>query len=191
MPAKTGQGYASSSFVWTNWSNTTGYSSNSFVFLAGMLNGAYAIGTPDCVSHLAEEIPRPRRNVPLAIFAQMVIGFLTTLIYVIAILYATTDLTSVIEHPGFPLATIYAQATSSRAGAFGLLFLIFVPIFCCCIGTFITAGRCLWTISRDEAVPFSGTFGIISRRFKNPFNVGSQLLEAFFLRVCLGDVRSR
>lgn len=44
MPSTTGSGYATSSFVWTEWSNQTGYSSDGFVFLAGMLNGAYAIG---------------------------------------------------------------------------------------------------------------------------------------------------
>ena len=51
MPSATGFGYASHSFIWTEWSNQTGYSSNGFVFLAGMLNGAFAIGTPDGCSH--------------------------------------------------------------------------------------------------------------------------------------------
>lgn len=170
LPHITGSGHASSSFVWANWSNQTGYGSNGFVFLAGMLNGAYAVGTPDCVSHLAEEIPHPKRNVPLAIAAQMVIGFFTTFFYMIAIFYATTNLGDVLAAPNFPLATIYAQATSSDGGDFGLLSIIFVPIFCSLIGTYITAGRCLWTIARDGAVPFSGTLGVISPWFKNPFN---------------------
>jgi hypothetical protein len=37
----------------------------------------YAIGTPDCISHLAEEIPRPASNLPKAIAAQMAVGFVT------------------------------------------------------------------------------------------------------------------
>lgn len=44
--------------------NLTGYSNDGFVFLMGMLNSAYAVGTPDCVSHLAEETPNPRVNIP-------------------------------------------------------------------------------------------------------------------------------
>lgn len=51
-------GYASNDFVWREWKNTTGYQSNGFVFLLGMLNGAFTIGTPDVVSHLAEEVKR-------------------------------------------------------------------------------------------------------------------------------------
>lgn len=50
--------HATNAFVWSEWTNSTGYSSNGFVFLLGMLNGAYSVGTPDVVTHLAEEIPK-------------------------------------------------------------------------------------------------------------------------------------
>lgn len=53
MPSTTGSGHATTASVWTDWENETGYTSDGFVFLAGMLNGAFAVGTPDCVSHLA------------------------------------------------------------------------------------------------------------------------------------------
>ena len=58
LPHTKGLGYASNAFVWCEWQNQTGYSSNGFVFCLGMLNGAFAVGTPDVISHLAEEIPR-------------------------------------------------------------------------------------------------------------------------------------
>jgi len=38
--------HATSSFVWQDWTADIGYS-NGFTFVAGMLNGAYAVGTPD------------------------------------------------------------------------------------------------------------------------------------------------
>lgn len=46
MPSRTGKGYASNEFVWREWSNQAGWSSDGFVFCAGMLNGAFAVGTP-------------------------------------------------------------------------------------------------------------------------------------------------
>jgi choline transport protein len=170
MPHTTSSGYATTSFVWLEWSNQTGYTSNGFVFLAGMLNGAFSVGTPDCVAHLAEEIPNPKRNIPLAIGAQMGIGFFTAFFYLTAIFYSISDLETVLSSPYFPLAHIYYQATSSKAGTMGLLLIIFFPIVCCCIGTYITAGRGVWTLAREEAIPFSKTLGKISPRFKNPFN---------------------
>lgn len=51
-------GYATSDFVWREWQNTTGYENDGFVFLLGILNGAFAIGTPDVVTHVAEEVRR-------------------------------------------------------------------------------------------------------------------------------------
>jgi choline transport protein len=51
IPLTTRKGYASSKFVWREWNNQTGYSSDGFVFCAGMLNGAFAIGTPDGATH--------------------------------------------------------------------------------------------------------------------------------------------
>lgn len=58
MPHVNGTPYASNDLVWKDWDNVTGYSSDGFVFLAGMLNGAFGLGAPDCVSHLAEELPK-------------------------------------------------------------------------------------------------------------------------------------
>jgi len=52
------RGHATNDFVWRDWQNTTGYESNGFVFVLGMLNGAFTVGTPDVVSHLAEEVRR-------------------------------------------------------------------------------------------------------------------------------------
>lgn len=58
MAGQTPRSRASSSFVWKDWQNRTGYNSNGLVFVLGMLNGSFAIGTPDCATHMAEETPR-------------------------------------------------------------------------------------------------------------------------------------
>jgi amino acid transporter len=46
MPAIRKQGYSSNRSVWADWQNGTSYSSNGFVFLMGLLNGAFAFGVP-------------------------------------------------------------------------------------------------------------------------------------------------
>ena len=72
MPAK----HSSNAFVWTDFENATGWSGG-VAFLTGVLNGAFTIGTPDAVTHMAEELPNPRRDLPKAIFAQLGLGFLS------------------------------------------------------------------------------------------------------------------
>ncbi|OIW30213.1 amino acid transporter [Coniochaeta ligniaria NRRL 30616] len=169
MPGHKGGGYASNAFVWKDWQNDTGYSSNGLTFLMGMLNGAYVMGTPDCVSHLAEEIPRPDVNIPKAIAAQVIFGFVSTFAYIITLLYAISDLDGVVQSTlNFPLAQIYLQATGSRAGTLGLLVVICLPSFCACIAAYITAGRVLWALGRDGATPFSAAVGKIHPTRKNP-----------------------
>jgi len=157
--------------IWSTWDNGTGYQSQGFVFVMGMLNGAYSVGTPDCSSHLAEEIPKPSRNIPKAVLAQMTVGFISGILYMIAIFYSIHDLEGVRSSPyNFPLAEIYYQATGSRGGALGLLIIAFLPTMVTAAGCYITAGRTLWTISRDRATPFPKWLGRINSTFHNPFN---------------------
>lgn len=70
--------HASNAFVWGMFdeNNVTGWS-DGIAFLAGVLNGAFTIGTPDAVTKLCEELPDPRRDMPKAILAQIGLGTLS------------------------------------------------------------------------------------------------------------------
>ncbi|KAL8726165.1 MAG: hypothetical protein Q9166_006882 [cf. Caloplaca sp. 2 TL-2023] len=168
MPHVNNQPYASNFSVWRDWQNQTGYSSSGFAFLLGMLNGAYSVGTPDLVTHLAEEVPH--RNLPKAILAQLVFGFFSGFFYLIAIFYGITSLDDILESPYLlPLAEIYRQAAGTRAGSVGLLFLAFLPTFISDIGCCVTASRVFWTLARDRATPCSRFFSKIDKSTHNPF----------------------
>ncbi|KAJ5925910.1 hypothetical protein N7454_007420 [Penicillium verhagenii] len=164
MPSVNGNSYKSNEAVWEQWTNGTNYSQQGFVFVMVSV-------PPDCSSHLAEEIPKPSRNIPKAILAQMGVGFITGLLYMIAIFYSIQDLDKVANSTyKFPLAEIYYQATGSRGGGLGLLIVAFIPTFITATGCYITAGRTLWTLSRDRATPCHNWVGQINSKFHNPFN---------------------
>lgn len=156
---------ANSDFVWREWNQALGYY-DGFVFVAGMLNGAYSIGAVDVITHLAEEIPNPQRNVPLGLAFQMVIGFVTGFCYLVAIMYAINDLDTV-SAATYPIAEIYRQATGT-AGATAMLALIMINVGLCIVGLFITTGRTLWTLARDGAAPFPRYLGKIDSRLDMP-----------------------
>lgn len=169
MPSQNGSGYASNNFVWSEWQNDTGYSSNGFVFLAGMLNGAFAVGTPDCVTHMAEEIPDAGKNLPKVLFWQVLVGFITAICYMISMFYSINNLNVIFTADSLcPLGDIYLQSTGSRGGALGLLIVIAMPIFCATVGCYITAGRTLYVLARDNAAPFPSFIGAVNPRFKSP-----------------------
>ncbi|KAF5024826.1 hypothetical protein F66182_3065 [Fusarium sp. NRRL 66182] len=167
MPGRDGRPpHATSAFVWKDWTADIGYP-DGFVFAAGMLNGAFSVGPVDAVTHLAEEIPNPQRNVPIALFLQVATGFVTGLCYLIAILYAINDYDALFES-AYPIAEIYRQATGSAAGATGLLSLVMICISLTVIGLYITCGRTLWALARDGATPFPGVLGHITESLDMP-----------------------
>jgi hypothetical protein len=51
MPKK----HASNAQVWTEYHNNTGGWSDGVCFMTGLLNAAFAVGVPDCISHISEE----------------------------------------------------------------------------------------------------------------------------------------
>ncbi|KAF4555697.1 Amino acid permease-like protein 15 [Elsinoe fawcettii] len=170
LPGSTGGGHASAIAIWKTWSNGTGWS-DGLAFCLGMLNGAYAVGTPDAISKLCEEVPKPSINIPKAMLIQYVVGFVTGLTFLIAIFYGITDLDAVINRGLlFPLAAIFEQATGTTAGAVGLLVVAFLPSFFGLVGLYLIASRALWSLARDNATPFSTTLGKINERFKTPAN---------------------
>lgn len=147
MPAK----HASNYSVWGSFTenNVTGWSGG-VAFLCGVLNGAFTIGTPDAITHMAEELPHPKKDLPKAIGLQIGLGFLYAFVFAITIMYAITDLSVLTAGINtYPLANIYAQATTDGNGnqnlgaQFGLLFIIWCSSMLCCIGTTVTVRRSL------------------------------------------------
>ncbi|KAK4170453.1 putative amino acid transporter [Cladorrhinum sp. PSN259] len=167
---------ASDDFVWRSFeeNNLTGWSGG-VAFLLGVLNGAFTIGTPDAITHMAEELPHPRRDLPIAIGLQIGLGFLYAFCFAIVLCYAITDLG--ILQGGintYPLVDIYLQATADSQGnpnlgaTFGLLFIIWCASMLCCIGTMLTISRLYWALARDNAVPLSKVFSRVNERLSCP-----------------------
>jgi choline transport protein len=168
--------HASNAFVWKDWDNQTGWASG-VAFLTGVLNGAFTVGTPDAITHLAEELPEPKKDLPKAIFLQVGLGGLSAFLFAITILYGINDFDAVLSSTGsFPLAEIYAQATGSKGATFGLLFIIFCSILICLIGTFLTLSRIWWALARDLATPFPHFFSKVNTRLSCP--IPAMLLTA-------------
>ncbi|KAK3341355.1 amino acid permease-domain-containing protein [Lasiosphaeria hispida] len=168
--------HASNYFVWGSFdeNNLTGWQGG-VAFLLGVLNGAFTIGTPDAITHMAEELPHPRRDLPIAIALQIGLGFLYAFCFAIAISYAITDISALtLGINTYPLANIYAQATADAEGnqnlgaTFGLLFIIWCSTVLCCIGTTVTNSRIYWALARDNAVPFSKFFGSVNETLSCP-----------------------
>lgn len=162
--------HASSRFVWSSFhqNNLTGWD-DGIAFIIGVLNGAFTIGTPDAITHMAEEVTNPKRDLPRTTFLQIAIGGIYAFAFAIVLGYSISDL-SVLQSGfnTFPLAGIYHQATGSPGATFALLFIILMSSLYCVIGTVLTNSRTYWALARDNAVPFSKYFGRVNESLSAP-----------------------
>ncbi|RHZ53577.1 uncharacterized protein CDV56_105687 [Aspergillus thermomutatus] len=169
--------HQSSAFVFKNWINNTGWSSNGICFITGLVNPLYSLGGLDGVTHITEEMPNPSRNAPLAIAITLTIAFTTGLTYLIGLMFSVQDYAALSStNTGLPLAELFRQVTQSAGGAFGLTFILFVALGPCVVSSQLSTSRVLWAFARDGAMPFSGAWARVSKRFGIPFN--AQLLVA-------------
>jgi choline transport protein len=88
--------YPSSSWVFSDTTNSTGWPSDGFAFILSISNAVYSFLGSDCGAHLCEEIQNPGRNVPKVMLWPLVIGLITAWPFAAACMAAIVDLESVI-----------------------------------------------------------------------------------------------
>ena len=71
----------SAEFVFTDFSNTTGWDDGT-AWMLGLMQSALSLIGFDAVAHLTEEMPRPTRDAPQAMIASILIGGTTYSIYI-------------------------------------------------------------------------------------------------------------
>lgn len=85
----------SSEFVWTNFVNESGWA-DGISFLTGLISPNYMYAGIDGAIHLAEECRNPARVVPRAIVSTLLIGFVTSFMFAVAMTYSIGDFDAVI-----------------------------------------------------------------------------------------------
>ncbi|KAJ5936177.1 hypothetical protein N7454_005475 [Penicillium verhagenii] len=160
-----------SKFVFATWMNKTGWDNNVMCFITGLVNPLYALGGLDGISHITEEMPNPGRNAPLGLAITLSIAFVTGISYLLSLMFSVQNYDSLANtRTGLPLAEIFQQATSTKGGAFGLVFMVWVALGPCVIGSQLSTGRVFWAFSRDNGLPLSHIWARVHPRLGSPFN---------------------
>jgi choline transport protein len=145
---------ASAEFVFGHFSNTTGWKSDGMAFIVGLINPNWIFACLDSATHLAEEVPAPEKNIPIAIMATVGIGFVTSWTYCISMFFGIKDLSSLVNSPtGVPILALYYQALENKAGAIVLETLLIVTGMGCQIACHTWQSRLAWAFARDGGLP--------------------------------------
>src|SRR5437764_9799290 len=77
-------------------------------FLSVDSSSSWCFACLDSVTHMAEEIPRPDRNIPKALLSTVALGFFTAFPYCIGMFFGISDLDAVTgSDTGVPIFEIY------------------------------------------------------------------------------------
>lgn len=163
--------YQSADFVFVEFENNTGWTSSAIAFIVGLVNPNWSFSCLDSATHLAEEVHRPDKVIPIAIIGTVTIGMVTSLTYAIAMFFSIANLDDIINNgTGLPILDIYYQALGNKAGALCLGTLIFVTACGCTISSHTWQARLCWSFSRDNGLPFSKYLSVVDPNLGVPVN---------------------
>ncbi|KAH8678445.1 amino acid/polyamine transporter I [Xylariales sp. PMI_506] len=151
--------FQTSEFVWKTFINESGWSSDGVAFLIGLVSPNYMYAGIDGALHLAEECKNAAVVVPRALMSTITIGFITSFIFMIAMIYSAQDFDAVISTAtGVPIYELWYQASASDAAATVFLVLLLLAVIFALNGAQQTASRLTWSFARDNAIWGSGYF---------------------------------
>ncbi|KAJ5377118.1 uncharacterized protein N7496_004527 [Penicillium cataractarum] len=174
----------SASYVFTEFSNTSGWTNDGVSWLVGLLSTVYPFLGYDAACHLSEELPKPSRNVPLAMVGSVAINGLIGLVYAIVLLFALGDLESLLTSDiGFPFMQLFLNVTGSPAGASILALCITLIAVAANAAGLTSTSRTAWAFARDAGLPASGFLSTVNPTVKVPVRM---ILVVSFLQMLLG-----
>ncbi|KAK8924335.1 hypothetical protein H634G_06470 [Metarhizium anisopliae BRIP 53293] len=174
-----------SQVVFLDFVNSSGWSSDGISWLVGLVSAVYPFLGYDAACHLAEELPQPSRNVPLAMVGSVFVNGVMGLAYVIVLLYSagSTDLEN--APLGFPFMQIYLDATNSRVGTTIMSIMVILIAVAATIAGIMSTSRTVWAFARDQATPYHEGLSHISPRLQIPLNA---VLAVVALQFALGFI---
>ncbi|KAF5013790.1 hypothetical protein FDECE_208 [Fusarium decemcellulare] len=165
-------------FVFTNFSNTTGWSDGT-AWMLGLLQSALSFIGFDAVAHMTEEMPNPKKDAPQAMVASVLVGGVTGIVFIIVMLFCAVDIDVLLQSPTMsPLTEMITQATGSKVAAT----ILSVAVALCFVnganGCVTSGSRLLWAMARDNGTPFSKYFSHLHPTLNVP--VRTILVQAVF-----------
>ena len=141
-------------FVFATFINNTGWASGGIAFIVGLINTNWAFACLDCATHMAEEVARPEKMIPIAIMGTVAIGFVTAWFYSVAMFFSLNNFDDVLNTPTLvPILELFNQALVNKAGAIVLESLIIATGIGCQIASHTWQSRLCWSFARDKGLP--------------------------------------
>lgn len=124
-------------------------------FLIGLSGPNWGISCLDAATHLAEELPNPRKNIPIALLYTVGIGLAVGTATNLAMFFAATDLPNTTSLVGL-LLQVYK---GNPACAYVIGTMVCLIVFNALAGIHTWQARITFALSRDRGTPFHAHMG--------------------------------
>lgn len=158
--------HQSSSFVFTEFVNNTGWTSTFYVALLGLLLAQYTFTGYDASAHMTEETHDAARSGPRGIVMSIVVSLIAGWVLLIGVTYAIQDYATT-SADAVPPAKIFVDALGSAGGKALLLIVIGAQLFCG-MSSVTANSRMIYAFSRDGALPGSAFWHHVNKRTRTP-----------------------
>lgn len=166
LPSK----HASASFVFTEFVNNTGFHSQFYVAMLGLLLAQYTLTGYDASAHMTEETHDAARSGPRGIVNAITVSLVAGWVLLLGITFAIQDYQGALDGAtGVPPAQIFIDAIGTT-GAKLLLLIVIGAQFFCGMASVTANSRMIYAFSRDGALPGSALWHRISPRTHTPTN---------------------
>ncbi|ORE20771.1 hypothetical protein BCV71DRAFT_175121 [Rhizopus microsporus] len=141
-------------WVFTEFSNNTGYSNNGMVFLIGLLQAGWALVGYECGAQIVEGTKNAATTAPRGIIICVLSAIFQGFVLIISTLFSIQDVDELLTSEA-PVATFFLRATSNPSvTAFFLVILLVAQIGSLC-NSILAAAHIAWAMARDGCLPFS------------------------------------
>ena len=137
-------------------------------FLAAILAGVWVFYGFEACGDIAEEVHDAGTKVPRAMILTLLVGGVTTIFLVFALILAVPDLGAVISGADkAPIDSILASQFGDAGSKVALAFILFAYVSCT-IAIQGAAVRLVYSFARDGLIPFAATLSRVNPRFHMP-----------------------
>lgn len=158
----------STEWVFTAYINDTGFSSDVYVSLMGVLTGVYCFTGFEASAHMAEETHGSRISAPNGVINTVLATGVGGLLVIIPILYATSNVDESL-HGVTGNAVVDAVAFSmNNKWASAFVWAVTVNLFFAGVSSVAVTGRITWALMRDKGFFYSEYLSVVDPTLRSP-----------------------
>ncbi|KAI9279328.1 amino acid permease-domain-containing protein [Sporodiniella umbellata] len=160
---------ASAKWVFTFFDNETGFSSNGYAFLIGLLQSQYTLSGFDSAAHMSDETRDAARSAPRGILYAIGTAAIVGLAFLISVNFCVQDFqTQIVNTDISPAMTkVFLDGVGYQWTVVFTTIIMGAMFFS---GSALTLGssRMVYAFARDGATPFSKYLSIVNTKTKTP-----------------------